>query len=374
MKECESDNICNGCLLHLNESKGEARNQLLRYTSMSFHQIDDVLYLRKSMMNEHLLFQPDHELSGAELRSKYSIDPNKVIEAKQRYENAKESLVELSLHSDDDSHENKTKEQIINSNGPIVNNRLFSGMDSIMSESERQFIVNLLTSGDISNLAQAALILSELNQLSSNNSFASPVMNMSGAEHRALEMAMSQKELTFQKHWKKYPLPQRLPKHVVLNANFDVYAKSGKILKFQDDGWDGSISDAFVRVHNTNSKPTSVKKQEMHNYQQRYYLDDDSLESIESDDIEGDNEDIQSPCKNRVIVKVARKQAARLGIQQGDVVTHVNGDEFTGTANDLKELINSFYLHGDPNYTFTMVFNADQITADALRLHAVFDL
>lgn len=70
---------------------------------------------------------------------------------------------------------------------------------------------------------------------------------------------------------------------------------------------------------------------------------------------------------NRVIVAVSRRQALRCGIKEGDVVTHVNMEEFDGDANDLHEMINDFYIKGNKEAVFTMVLNAEQSTATELQ-------
>ncbi|EJK74564.1 hypothetical protein THAOC_03750, partial [Thalassiosira oceanica] len=53
---------------------------------------------------------------------------------------------------------------------------------------------------------------------------------------------------------------------------------------------------------------------------------------------------------------------------KGDVVTHVNGEVFTGTADELNSfLVNSFEQQGGDG-TVTIVVNAEVCTAEALRL------
>ena len=69
--------------------------------------------------------------------------------------------------------------------------------------------------------------------------------------------------------------------------------------------------------------------------------------------------------QNRVLIYAARKQASKLGVKAGDVVTHFDGNEFFGTATELKEMIHSLYLEG--NRSFSMMLNADQSTADVLK-------
>lgn len=73
---------------------------------------------------------------------------------------------------------------------------------------------------------------------------------------------------------------------------------------------------------------------------------------------------------HRVLVGAVRGQAGKSGIMKGDVVTHVNGEVFTGTADELNSfLVNSFEQQGGDG-TVTIVVNAEVCTAEALRLRS----
>ena len=76
---------------------------------------------------------------------------------------------------------------------------------------------------------------------------------------------------------------------------------------------------------------------------------------------------------SRVLIRQARGKAAAMGISAGMVVSHFNGEEFHGTAEELKQRIHQIYLScDDGNKSFTLVLNADLYTAEALKLRSHF--
>ena len=71
-----------------------------------------------------------------------------------------------------------------------------------------------------------------------------------------------------------------------------------------------------------------------------------------------------------MIVGSVRGQAGKSGIMRGDVVTHVNGEAFGGDASMLNSLLARAYEeHGDDGEVM-MVVNAEECTAEALRLRS----
>jgi S1-C subfamily serine protease len=73
----------------------------------------------------------------------------------------------------------------------------------------------------------------------------------------------------------------------------------------------------------------------------------------------------------RVLVASVRGQAGKCGIMKGDVVTHVNGEPFMGTANDLRaSLIHAYEEQGNDGIVM-LVVNAEECTAEALRLRSL---
>ena len=85
----------------------------------------------------------------------------------------------------------------------------------------------------------------------------------SDAEKRALATGMTKEERDrsdrLAQHRRLYPLPDQMPRYVILKTDFDVFAKKGKVLKFIDDGWDGSVADAFSRVSLSTYRPSSSR-------------------------------------------------------------------------------------------------------------------
>ena len=108
---------------------------------------------------------------------------------------------------------------------------LLSGLESFISQDEQVYITELMTSGDISKLAQAAHILYEIKRINVTGnhelsqtyfeSFFGKAKAMSGAEKRALEMSLSPETCEAMRQRELLP---PMPRYVVLKADFDVYA------------------------------------------------------------------------------------------------------------------------------------------------------
>ncbi len=325
---------------------------------------------------------PDSELSGAELRLKYSITPTDIENAKKRLENFKTSSATTTsrytskpiseqndLMNKSNDFTTKTVEEDSNSSfdlAHLIDIPLLDGLESYMTKDEQVYITELLTSGDTLKLAQAAQILSEMKKINgvqesdSKSLFSEKRGKLSAAEERAIQMSLPQHALQ-----QKKQLPC-MPKHVVLKPDFDIYAAHRKVLKLKDDSWDGSIADGFARAYTMSSFDTSDNDD-----------DDELYENEEGVFTNGhggsvgmtrsSSRSIRKAKANRILVTASRRQAYSAGIRVGDCVTHVNMDEFVGTAEELKALINTFYLAGDPTMTFTLTLNAEQNTADALK-------
>ena len=260
-----------------------------------------------------------------------------------------------------------------------IDKSLLAGLDALMTQEEQLYITNLMTSGDTMKLAQAAQILYEvervnieenendsdsekkgkdtMSKLKQSRSFRK-IKNLlakgpSKKEQLALEMANDVK-----------PLAQ-MPKYVVLKADFDMNARHNKTLQFKDDGWDGSMADAFSRMYAPEESSSSSSEESSSS-------DDDSINEkeishrIKAKKVQGPSSS-KKKRDNRVIVAVSRRQALRCGIKEGDVVTHINMEEFDGDANDLHEMINDFYIKGNKEAVFNMVLNAEQSIATELQ-------
>lgn len=284
--------------------------------------------------------KPDSELSGTELRFKYCTTKQEIEEAKRRLETAYEDRDDM----ENDQLAQCGSKKIPNSSSSRstrLEKALLYGLEGFVSVEETSYILDLMTSGDPSKLAQAAHILFEIRHLNnlnhgndsrSDDSVVNSIRSLLYQKTSEVEAKVI-KKLSMATALETKLVP--LPKHIVLKADFDVYARYGKLIKFKDDGWDGSLSDAFSRMYS-----------------------------------DQDDDDDDKKNKNRVIVTEARRQAAKAGIEKGDVVTHVNMEEFRGDADALRAKIHGFYnmSSGTGNaVVFSMTMNADQITADELK-------
>jgi O-acetyl-ADP-ribose deacetylase (regulator of RNase III) len=310
--------------------------------------------------------KPDSELSGAELRFKYCTTKQEIEEAKRRLQRAYANGEDEKDQTGKDSIGNGSKMASIgcdsSSSSSSSSSRrsrrrklekaLLDGLQGFVSQEERNYIMDLMTSGDPNKLAQAAHILFEIRQLNNvhhgNDPGSGESVLINSIRSLVSQHKTSEAEIKVMKRISmatslEEKLPP-MPKHVVLKADFDVNARYSKLIKFKDDGWDGSLSDAFSRMYSNKS---------------------------DQDDEHGGRKEHE----NRVVVTEARRQAAKAGIEKGDVVTHVNMDEFHGDADALRSKIQNFYMStvsGNP-VVFSMTLNADQNTADELKKIALGD-
>lgn len=353
-------NICTKCLTHLKVSSESGPSSCPKCRASLPDQVMKDTHFMRCVRELEAIVQAgitDSEMSGAELRLKYSVTPVDIEDAKKRLEVHEEAgyhcyvqpLVNTQSFNSQTQHD-----EILSPMSHKIDTRFLGGLEAFTSEEEQIYITELMTSGITRKLAQAAQILSEIKHIhaadkiqNDNIKKISSLWSRSntGEEERAIQTTMSNPD--------SIDLPP-MPKYVFLKANFDVYARRGKVIKFKDDGWNGTMADAFARVYVSNPNNNS---------------DDGSEDDEDKDEEFGDEDGFLNDGdknKNRVIVTCARREIFKAGIEVGDVVTHINSDEFLGTAEDLRSLIHNFYLDDDVE-TFTMVLNAEQSTAATLK-------
>ncbi|KAL7479227.1 hypothetical protein ACHAW6_004967 [Cyclotella cf. meneghiniana] len=152
----------------------------------------------------------------------------------------------------------------------------------------------------------------------------------------------------------------------------------GGTMTFVDDEWDGSIADAFARARigpQKGNRKTEVKmKVVTSNPAEKMSIDRilklGEEEARGSDGHQQRREDMLVMRSQRVLVASVRGQAGKSGIMKGDVVTHVNGEPFSGSADDLNSLLISAYEEQGRDGFVMIVVNADECTAEALRLRS----
>jgi hypothetical protein len=142
-------------------------------------------------------------------------------------------------------------------------------------------------------------------------------------------------------------------------------------MTFVDDEWDGSVADAFARA-----QIGRVGKDNRQTVQGRFGpknpVEKASIQRIIAMGLEDDERyNLTRPIRfQRVLVGSVGGQAGKVGIKKGDVVTHVNGELFTGDASALHALLVDAYEQQGKDGVVMIVVNAEECTAEALRLRA----
>lgn len=285
-----------------------------------------------------------------------------------------------------------------------IDTTLFQGLECAMTKEEQLVVTELMTSGDTSKLVGAAELLHDI-ETRVQKGLPPPTAASSGnrrnrgssiyelieeskrakekkakymtdknkslqpstpkgtkyAKHKAVE-----KEIGERMHFLKlHPLPVRMPKFAEFHLHDEISMPFFPILMsahtscpmtFCDDVWDGSIVDAFSKITISSSG-------------ENFHVSKKVVENVGVNNIlDGVGEDIGNRIeteRGRVLVASVRGQAGRQGVLKGDVVTHFNGEEFDGTAQELVEAISKC------NGTFTLVCNAEQSIAEALKRRAM---
>ena len=390
--------------------------------------IGETLLLRKhaSMMRMGYATTPDSELSAHELRIKHegvATQAQLALAHRVYREGAAEIGVELCQEAqavverptvtavldsiDDDTGEealevDEHEEEVV---ALPIDTTLFNGLEFAMTEEEQQYVTKMMVSGDPSQLAHAAQILAGISELmmkgitpsmrcqnaakksevasagipvsrarsggtsrNDKSSWARGAASNAGAVSRALAMAetdasraQAKREAEIAAHRRMHPLPSRMPRHVTLNA-FDPaqaprrWGDSKCPLRFADDEWDGSIADAFARV--SIGRGGKVVKGTIDKTKQK------GVHNVLMAGGGSKCETHLSSPSGRVVIASSFGQAGRSGIQKGDVVTHINGEEFIGNSDVLRALIGQIWAQEGAAGTFSLVVNAEPCTAE----------
>jgi PDZ domain len=358
-------NFCVSCVEHLLESSKDAYQMASdgnRHVKIWLkcpqcrgdltHTINDTILLRKAKTAERYLDVADSELNASELRWKHeyvTIYAKDVQHAELRtikyfQEHDKQLPPPLRTESNTTIRPDET---------PFIDTTLFQGLEFAMSDDEQLYVQNLLLSGQPDLLASATQILHGILQLTLQGM--TPKLTSSSQQRtRNQQRTDIEKMAQFRK---QYPLPARMVKYFVL-PTFPALKK--KVISFREVLWDGNLADAFVR----NGKPSSIA----------IVRKNPAIASIlrrdENQNNQGNKISTESFVpQNQIQIASVNGAAGRLGLQVGDVVTHIGGEPFKGTAQDLKELLSRMYEE-DSLPTFSMIVNADDCIARVLQLRA----
>jgi hypothetical protein len=271
-----------------------------------------------------------------------------------------------------------------------VDTTLLTGLESAMTMDEKVKITDFFTSGEPSKLAKAAKILYDVAQLSRRgvapqrrlikqssvfkliqdaDQARSPPKRISKtlvnghtrlASYNDPQKAHAEKVALIRQlqFLKMYPLPVRMPKYVELTVP---KSPSDKALVFCNDTWDGTVMDAFTKITIKGREHRVKKKAPLQNAGVINVLSS-CMGPCTSFEVATDARiDVEH---NRVLVAEIHPEGGGQGVMKGDVVTHLNGREFHGTASDLVQAISELAPH---EKTFTLVLNAEPSIAEALK-------
>jgi hypothetical protein len=214
---------------------------------------------------------------------------------------------------------------------PAIDDTLFQGLHDFVSRDEKIFLTELLTSGDVRNLAQAAMILHSVLRLSMSGKAAALV--------KQNEIPMSKHEMQKQtdalaKTKASFPLPNHMPGYFLIPP----YSKEDGFMTLVEEEWDGFITP-----------PHSSQRVFDQIYRPHYQPPREEYPMMV------------------VTVQSVRGPIGRLGLRRGDVVTHLNDVEWEGTAKDLQSYIYNFHVN-HPREEISLTVNCNPATAAFLAL------
>ncbi|KAL7540786.1 hypothetical protein ACHAWF_006802 [Thalassiosira exigua] len=280
---------------------------------------------------------------------------------------------------------------------------LLCGLDAFMTPTEQEFLTAQLISGNTARLATAAEMMYHVSALSlrgkpnllraksllrSNPSMKESIQRViqEGREARRMEERRTSPEKSERSpggrvearlapkrlanaqmrqqidgqidYMTNHPLPLRWPKYAEITMG-----KSNKAT-FLDDTWDGTVLDAFTKISVSTSLLGNVSVTKQHAESAGIHRIINAGATRHSKSSGKGYIDIPSP---RVVVASIDREMGRQCVVKGDVVTHFNGEPYTGTARDLSNMIENGY-EGE---VLTLVFNADAVVAEALKRRAL---
>ena len=150
--------------------------------------------------------------------------------------------------------------------------------------------------------------------------------------------------------------------------------KGGATMTFVDDEWDGSVADAFARARigtsSGNRNKAVVSRVGPKNPVEQISVK--KILALGEQETADERKDGGMPTARtqRVLVGSVKGQAGKSGIQKGDVVTHVNGEVFTGNASELNALLVTTYDEQGKDGVVMITVNCEACTAEALRLRS----
>ncbi len=410
--------------------------------------LDYVLALRDHELQELLKDKPDMELNARDLRRKHDVSDDKLMfqnKARDLYNTAKakqspskkgKSKAKDKANSNGNSKEgvklnksvsNETEDPTDvddislaqsmnanpNANSPENNKRLknkieyvdsmlFQGLGECMSDAEKKFVLQLMTSGSTAKLVMAAELFEKIIAMNAipreisperpsspfsiltrrnstdqtpqdlgSRSFESenytpsyrvrrerPKSATSAASAATLPSTLENSQTLFQmeasqrSQWgSMYPLPFRMPRAFVLDLDFDPYDRARSPIRFADDEETFSfLKDIQYNKLSYDDRCTIVKDAFSYlsvslwrNVVKRdcsnFLGAENILLGLEPNAEERPGPDEIVPWRRVIVSYVHRSISRSSGLKVGDVVTHLDGEVFDGNVEKLKFML-----------------------------------
>lgn len=205
---------------------------------------------------------------------------------------------------------------------------MFQGLHDFLGYEEKVYITELYSSGEAARVAQGAMILHGVLQVSMQPPSARTARPASMERNWREEKKLAE---MLDKTKKAFPLPNHMPGYFLV----ETFPSRKQYLSFHDEKWDGTITP-----------PSNLKQIFTHVY---------------GDSYQPANKENPRPI---VTISGVRGPAGRVGLRKGDVVTHINEVEWTGTAAELLEHIHKLNEH---EQTISITVNASPETATFLQ-------
>jgi hypothetical protein len=409
--------------------------------------LDDILILREYNIQERLKSVKDSELNAKELRQKYYFADdnfNEIERAKDCYLRA--TMKRSGIQEDDiclymsklDTKPVQTESDLAaisdrNKKIRYIDDMLLCGLEESMSEGERDFIVQLMTSGFTDKLVQAVKLRASIIQMNSQKRKLQSKLNHGTSTGyqplrpirtpTALEISshkrpsqpyirpqspnysyrMSSASLLTNKRsvpssseiearqrlkWSSsYPLPFRMPNAIKISLDFDPFDTKQCPIRFIDDEetlsflkYDEKYSTMsyenrcqLVRdAYSTffiTSRGKLIKKDGS-----RFYGAENILQQLEHNVEDRPAPDTAVPWRRVFVSFVHGKLQCKTGLRVGDVVTHLDGEPLDGNADKLRFLLLQKQREetiGGEAPTVELVTNAEVSIVEALRLRTL---
>jgi hypothetical protein len=376
--------------------------------------LSDVLLLREFESQLYLQNINDSELNAADLRKKHQWNDGKLIlinDAQKRYQAHTDDIEDSTrIKSDTDDINLSDKDTAFLAEKIMyVDNMVFQGLEYGLTDDEKGYLINLMTSGSVNKLvrgiealhgiiemnAQTNLLRKQNPKTESNPSNAGgssrnitmksrPKASQTAPIGRAVAKNTSKLEYERATHnrWSSlYPLPYRMPRVVNIKLDFDPYMKKSPLRVIDDEDtfafleYDQPynqvsyenrlkiVKDAYTMLSVSSGK---LKRREA----SQSMGVDNVMSGIEMDLKDHTFEDgIPTLDWRRIIISHAD---FRLGLRNGDVITHVDGDRFRGNAEKLRWLIASRRTEQSMEEipSIQLIVNAEIGVAEVLRLRS----